>query len=334
MFIRPDTRPTSRRRFLDDPGGGFRGTASHSPRRRRSGGSPRPSGRSFRPARARRQPRAPAPGDCPRYAAPLRPPCGGLRPPLCAEGALLGAGGEPRTRLPATVRGTPPHSARRWRAPAPFVRRGRTAGGGRRAPHAPTLPAILRGTPPHSARLAAGSGPLRPAASGGGRRATHPATEPRQSAPRLRASGRTAPRLPPVAERPSPGRRAATPRRAQPRRLPVAGDPAAVPPILRTRSRDPTPLFSSSPQTPHLPAFGGSRPRGWPGVIFPPCGSSLGGRPAKRGRTATFTLQRLRRPCGVAGTAGEFGGRTVAPRSNPNSRATQTSAASGPCLPN
>ena len=48
----------------------------------------------------RARPRADAPGDCPRYAAPLRPPCGGLRPPLCAEGALLGAGGEPRTRPP------------------------------------------------------------------------------------------------------------------------------------------------------------------------------------------------------------------------------------------
>jgi len=56
----PKTRPNRRRRFYGDPGGGFRGTASHSRRRRRSGGSPRPSGRSFRPAGARRP--APAPG--------------------------------------------------------------------------------------------------------------------------------------------------------------------------------------------------------------------------------------------------------------------------------
>ena len=39
--------------------------------------------------------------DCPATAAPLRPPYGGLRPPLCAEGALLGAGGEPRARPPS-----------------------------------------------------------------------------------------------------------------------------------------------------------------------------------------------------------------------------------------
>jgi len=45
---------------------------------------------------------------------------------------------QPAPRLPATVQPPPPHSARRWRAPAPFVRRGRTAGGGRRAPRTAT----------------------------------------------------------------------------------------------------------------------------------------------------------------------------------------------------
>ncbi len=232
MFIRPDTRPTSRRRFYGDPGGGFRG-----------------------------QPAIPGAGADPadlhdRLGGPSVPPAHGAQPR------------PPGRHAPSYEAGVAPALGswrRRWPAPPP---------------------------PPPS--------PIRLLPAG------RPTTRP------LPADGI-------VADATSPVARAAPPRCAQPRRLPVAGDPAAVPPILRTRSRDPTPLFSSSPQTPHLPAFGGSRPRGWPGVIFPPCGSSLGGRPAKRGRTATFTLQRLRRPCGVAGTAGEFGGRTVAPRSNPNS---------------
>ena len=60
------------------------------------------------------------------------------------------------------------------------------------ASHAPTLPAIVRGTPPHFARLAAGSGPLRPAASGGGRRAPRTATEQDRCRRRL-ASGQSPP---------------------------------------------------------------------------------------------------------------------------------------------
>jgi len=88
----------------------------------------------------RARPRADAPGDCPRYAAPLRPPCGGLRPPLCAEGALLGAGGEPRARPPSktdVVGGRPPGS------PLPGWGKG---GGNPTAPRPGALP--LRGPYP------------------------------------------------------------------------------------------------------------------------------------------------------------------------------------------
>ncbi len=49
---------------------------------------------------------------------------------------------QPAPPLPAIVRGAPPHSARRWRAPAPVVRRGLLLGGGRRAPHTATAPAV------------------------------------------------------------------------------------------------------------------------------------------------------------------------------------------------
>lgn len=69
----------------------------------------------------RRQPRAEAPGDCPRYAAPLRPPCGGLRPPSARW--PLGAGGEPRARPPSPVSRLP---ASKLPPSAPRVRQSRT----------------------------------------------------------------------------------------------------------------------------------------------------------------------------------------------------------------
>jgi len=84
---------------------------------------------------------------------PTPPAVGGLRPPLCAEGALLGAGGEP----------SPRHRSRDCPATA--------------APLRPPL---------------AGSGPLRPAASGGGRRAPRTATEQDRCRRRL-ASGQSPP---------------------------------------------------------------------------------------------------------------------------------------------
>jgi len=74
---------------------------------------------------------------------------------------------QPAPPIPAIVRGTPPHSARRWRAPAPFVRRGRTAGGGRRAPRT--------ATEPHSARYARRSSWDAVAASPPMKAAGHPA---------------------------------------------------------------------------------------------------------------------------------------------------------------
>jgi len=80
-----------------------------------------------------------------------------------------------RSRRFSEVRRPTPPALRR--APAPFVRRGRTAGGGRRA--------------------------------------THPATEPRQSAPRLQTPSVRSPR-PSVADHASPAWRAVAPRHAHP----------------------------------------------------------------------------------------------------------------------
>lgn len=169
----PDTRPTSRRRFLDDPGGGFRGTDSQDRRRR------------------------PAADLHDHLGDPSVPPAHDAQPRPPGRHAPSGAGVAPALGS----------WRRRWPAPPP---------------------------PPPS--------PIRLLPAG------RPTTRP------LPADGI-------VADATSPVARAAPPRCAQPRRLPVAGDPAAVPPILRTRSRDPPPLFSSSPQTPHLPPSASPAPK-------------------------------------------------------------------------
>jgi hypothetical protein len=155
---------------------------------------------------------------------------------------------QPAPPLPAIVRGAPPHSARRWRAPAPFVRRGRTAGGGRRAPHTATAPGSrLPASGPPGVRL--------------------PASRPSQTtAPRRRG-----PRLP---GEHSPGD-SPSPAILQPRR-PIRHD------LL-----DPPPSFQVLSPNPSLPAYGDPAPK-LAGLISSPVRTHIGERPRKEGGGRRF----------------------------------------------
>jgi len=75
---------------------------------------------------------------------PTPPAVGGLRPPLCAEGALLGAGGEPRTRQPHPAVGSPPPGLRAYGSPPPARRRRRLPAVAGLASPASTAPATPR----------------------------------------------------------------------------------------------------------------------------------------------------------------------------------------------
>ena len=82
------------------------------------------------------------------------------------------------------------------------------------APRAPRFSEVRRPTPP-ALRRAPAPFVRRGRTAGGGRRATHPATEPRQSAPRLQTPSVRSPR-PSVADHASPAWRAVAPRHAHP----------------------------------------------------------------------------------------------------------------------
>jgi len=202
-------------------------------------------------------PLPPVVGDCPTTAAPLRPPLAGSGP-LCAPRAhCWGRAASPaRATAPVIVLPPPPHSARRWRAPAPFVRRGRTAGGGRRAPRTATEQDRCR------RRLASGQSPpgvgvkgMRPPAYAGFKKRRPPSASLRS----LSGGGAIAPTPP---ERPpfSGGRPPGSPLPGWGSRgCGLAFAPAAQPPTAQARYADARPRLRSplnvvSVRTTALPA--------------------------------------------------------------------------------
>ncbi len=124
-----------------------------------------------------------------------------------------------------------------------------------------------------------------------------------------------------VADATSPVARAATPRRAQPQRLPGAGDLAA-PPSDPPRPPDPPPVLSGSLPEPLSPRLRRSGPKAGRIDFLPRADSHRGKTPQGGGRAASHSCSQFRRPeAGSRRSARSGRRRSVAPRSNPNSRA-------------
>ena len=172
------------------------------------------------------------------------------------------------------------------------------------ASHAPRPPAIVRGTPPHSARRWRAPAPFGPLASGGGRRAPHPATEPGSRLPASGPQSAPLPAGTASADDGSPPSRAVAPRHAQPPRCPRGRRRHPAKPPTRPRDPPPPfQSAPRSPPLPPQAASPAPKPAGddFSPIMFIVGGQTAKrGRTA----TFRFQLRRLRsrgRPGDMAG---------------------------------